>query len=173
MTAEMTLGWCAVSETGDAALTVRLEAIQSLANVPWTALPLGVNAVYMGTDGILAISRPPRSSRLKFFVENLHFNVAVSLEGEQAVCQIWAEIGYIPYTVESPQRRRQILSILRASQGLPHARFVVENGQKILLISDSRSHDAVTVDHLIYEAVQLVQEARPFLRLIAEQMTSG
>ncbi len=159
-----------MSEVLDTALAVRLEAIQSLAEVARTALPLGINAVFTGSDGILAVSRPPRPSRLKFFVEDLQFNIAVSPNESESVCQIWAEVGYVPYTVESPQRRRTILSILRATKGLPRARFAVENGQKILLIADSRCVGTVTAEDLIYEAVQVIQEARPFLRLIAEQM---
>jgi hypothetical protein len=153
-------------------MTLKLEAIQSLAEVARTALPLGVNAIFVDADGILAVSRPPRPSRLKFFVEELHFNVAVSPDAEASACQIWAEIGFVPYTVESPERRRQVLAILRAAHGLPHARFVVENGQKILLVADSRYSGPITAEQLIYETVLLIQEARPYLRLIAEQMPS-
>ncbi|MEI8394656.1 MAG: hypothetical protein WCF85_07970 [Rhodospirillaceae bacterium] len=154
----------------DTALSVRLEAIQSLAEVARTALPLGMNSVFLGADGLLAISRPPRPSRLKFFVEELQFHVAVSPEDSDAICQIWAECGYVPYTVESAVRRRDVLAVLRAAQGLPRARFVLESGQKILLVADSRIAGAVTPEVLIYEAVELIREARPYLRLLAESL---
>jgi hypothetical protein len=162
------------SEIRDSSMTLNLEAIRSLAEVALTALPLGVNAIFVGSDGILAVSRPPRPSRLKFFVDGLHFNVAVSPDAGASVCQVWTEIGFVPYTVESPERRRRVLEILSAARGLPRARFAVENGQKILLVADSRSEGPVTAEQLIYETVLLIQEARPYLRLLGEQMgTSG
>ena len=154
----------------DQDVTVKLEAIQSLAEVARTALPLGVNSIFVGTDGLLAISRPPRPSRLKFFAEELEFNVAVSPDSGEAECQIWALCGYVPYTIESRERRRGVLVVLHASKGLPRARFVIENGQKILLVGNRRLPAPVTPEDLIYEAVQLIQEARPYLRLLAEQM---
>ena len=160
----------AVSETVDTNLAVKLEAIQSLAEVARTALPLGLNAIFKDADGLLAISRPPRPSRMKFFAEELSFNVAVSPEAEGAVCQIWAEVAYIPYTVESAERRRRVLSVIRAAEGLQRARFVVEDGQKILLVTDCRLSGAVTSERLIYEAVLLIQEARPYLRILAEEL---
>ncbi len=160
-----------MSEKLDTELAVKLEAIQSLAAVALSALPLGVNAIFKGADGLLAISKPPRPSRLKFFAEELSFSLAVSPEGEDSVCQIWAEIGHVPYTVESVDRRNSVLAVLRATQGLTRARFVVENGQKILLIADSRIAGTVTPERLVYEVVQLLQEARPYLRLLAAEMS--
>ena len=161
-----------MSNAVDTVLAVKLEAIQSLAEVAQTALPLGMNAIFVGSDGLLAISRPPRPARLQFFLDELQFNVAVSpdADAEGSVCQIWAECGFVPYTVESPERRRSVLAVLRASQGLPRARFVIENGQKILVVADSRISGTVTPEALIYEAVLLIQEARPYLRLLAEHM---
>lgn len=154
----------------DTHLSVKLEAIQSLAEVARTALPLGLNSIFKDADGLLAISRPPRPSRLKFFADEMSFNVAVSPESEGSVCQIWAEVAYIPYTVESAGRRRNVMAVLRAAEGLPRARFVVEDGQKILLVSDCPIDGAVTPERLIYEAVMLIQEARPYLRILAEEL---
>ncbi len=159
-----------MSDTVDAELAVKLDAIQSLAEVARTALPLGLNAIFRGPDGLLAISKPPRPARMKFFAEDLSFNVAVSPEDAGSVCQIWAEVAYIPYTVESADRRRGVLAVLRAAEGLPHARFVIEDGQKILLVADTPIEGHVTPERLIYEAVLLIQEARPYLRLLAEEM---
>ena len=159
-----------MSDAVNTDLAVKLEAIQSLAEVARTALPLGLNAIFKGPDGLLAISRPPRPSRLKFFAEEMSFNVAVSPEDEGSVCQIWAEVAYIPYTVESAERRRRVLSVIRAAEGLQRARFVVEDGQKILLVTDCRIVGTVTPERLIYEAVLLIQEARPYLRLLAEEL---
>ncbi|WP_029010198.1 hypothetical protein [Azospirillum halopraeferens] len=157
-------------------LTARLDAIPSLAEVAAASLPLGVNAVFTTPEGVLGIARPPRPSRLNFIVDGLPFHAAVSPEEgadgrDGAVCQIWAEVGHIPYSAQSPERRRRLLEALRAIQaveGLQRARFLVQEGQKILLFSETRVDGHVTPEGLIHETVLLVQEARPFLRILAD-----
>ena len=159
-------------------LSARLDAIPSLAEVAAASLPLGVNAVFTTPEGVLGIARPPRPSRLNFIADGLPFHAAVSPQTgpdgrEGATCQIWAEVGHIPYSAQSPERRRRLLEVLRAVQatpGLRRARFLVQEGQKILLFSETRVDGHVTPEDLIYETVMLIQEARPFLRLLAESL---
>ncbi|MGQ9368610.1 hypothetical protein [Azospirillum sp. ST 5-10] len=158
-------------------LSARLDAIPSLAEVARASLPLGVNAVVMTPEGVLGIARPPRPSRLNFFVEGLPFHAAVSPDErdgtEGAVCQIWAEVGHIPYSAQSPDRRRRLLEVLRAIQAVPdlqRARFLVQEGQKILLFSETRVDGHVTPEDLIHETVLLIQEARPFLRILGDHL---
>ena len=144
----------------------RLEALRALAQVAEGALPLGLNAVTMTADGVPSI-RPPQPTRLSFVADGLPFHAAASPQGDGAVCQIWAEVGHIPYTAQAPERRRRLLAILRAMPRLERARFVVQE-QKILLASESRRAGAVTAEDLIHETVALIQEARPFLRMLGE-----
>lgn len=160
-----------MSDAITAALAVKLEAIQSLAEVAKTALPLGLNAVYVGNDGVLAISRPPRPARLQFAVDNLTMNLAVSPEGEVSLGQVWAEVGYVPYTVESPERRQALLTILRGSRSLERVRFVLQNGQKIILMAEMRKAGHFTPEDLIYEIALILQEARPFMALLSQYLT--
>lgn len=144
-----------------------LNALRALAQVAEGSLPIGLNAVVMTPDGVPSISGPPQPSRLTFIANGLPFHAAVSPEDDGAACQIWAEVGNIPFTAQAPERRRNLLAILRAVPMLERARFVTQ-GQKILLVSETRYERAVTAEDLIHETVLLIQEARPFLRLLAE-----
>ncbi len=144
----------------------RLDTLRALAQVAEGALPLGLNAVTITADGVPSI-RPPQPVKLNFFADGLPFHAAVSPDGDGAVCQIWAEVGHIPYTAQGPERRRRLLAILRGMPKLERARFVVQD-QKILLAAETRHDGPVTAEDLIYETVLLVQEARPFLRMLGE-----
>lgn len=152
-------------------LSARLDAVQSLAEVAQSALPLGLNAIFMTPEGVLGIAKPPRPSRLHFVVDGLPFHVSVSPDGENgAICQVWAEVGHIPYTAQAPERRRNLLNLLRGMQDLKRARFIVQEGHKILLFTEDRIDGHMTMDDLVYETVLLIQEARPFLRLLGEYL---
>jgi len=139
----------------------------SLAEVAQTALPFSPDAFVMTPEGVLGIAKPPRPARLHFMADDLPFNVAVSFDGTVSVSQIWAEVGHIPYTAQSPERRRQLLGVLRGIQELKHAKFLIQEGQKILLFSEGRYDGHATPEDLIHQTVLALQEARPFLRLLA------
>jgi len=158
-------------------LSVRLQQLQSLAAVARSNLPLGLNTIYQTDDGVLAIPEAEHPSRVRFFVQGLPFNLALSpkpagaAEGEDGtVCQIWAEIGFVPYTVQSPERRRAVLTILRHAEALVHARFVIDGRQKILLTSEQRSPDGLSPDDVIHQAVLMILQGRPYLDLLAEYL---
>lgn len=153
-----------------AASTRCFHSIESLAELARSPLPLSRNAVHVTTDGVLGIAHAPAPSRLRFNIDHLQFHVSVSPEGNGSMCQIWAEVGHVPYTAQSPTKRRDVLTILRGTRNLERAHFVLEDGQKILVLSESHVDGPVTPDVLVYETVMLLQEARPFLRLFAEHL---
>lgn len=151
-------------------LSTRLEAMSSLAEVDLDQLPLGVNSIELNPDGVPSISHPPRPSRLRFVVKGLPFYAAVSPSGEESTCQVWAEVGHLPFTAQSPAKRAAILGVLQSTQNLPNAHFVVQGGQKIILFSEYKSEGRITPEDIVYQTVGLIQEARPFLRLMAEYL---
>lgn len=145
----------------------RLQAMPSLAEVAETALPFSPGSISMTPEGVLGIAKPPRPARLHFVAEGLPFSIAVSFDGEKSCSQVWAEVGHIPYTAQSPERRRQLLAVLRAIENLKHVAFVVQEGQKILLFSEKTFDGQASPEDLIHQTVLAVQEARPFLKLLA------
>lgn len=152
------------------AIATRLEAIRSLAEVDLERLPLGINAVEFNDDGVPSISHPPKPSRLRFVVHGIPFYAAVSPDGQTSTCQVWAEVGHLPFTVQSPAKRSAILAILQSTRSLPNARFAVQGGQKIILFSETRAEGSITPEDIVFQTVTLIQEARPFLDLLGEHL---
>jgi hypothetical protein len=151
--------------------STRLEAISSLANVNVASLPLGVNAIEINEDGVPCIAEPPQPSRLRYVVHGLPFYAAVSPEGDDGVtCQVWAEVGVLPFTVQSPAKRAAILTVLQSSKSLPTAKLLVQGGQKIILFSETRKSERFTPEDIIFQTVTILQEARPFLAILAEYL---
>lgn len=148
-----------------------LKTIQSLAEVPDGGLPISPGSIVMTPEGVLGIAKPPRPCKLHFMADGLPFNVAVRHEdgdeGEGSLCQIWADVGHVPYTAQAPERRRALLSILRGIEGLKHVKFIVQEGQKIILFSETRFDHHAAPEDLFHQTVLVLQEARPFLRLLA------
>ncbi|MCG5244012.1 hypothetical protein MCW82_30000 [Azospirillum doebereinerae] len=143
-----------------------LKTIQSLAEVPDGALPITPGSIVMTPEGVLGIAKPPKPCKLNFMADGLPFNVAVRHEGEGSVCQIWADVGHVPYTAQAPERRRTLLALLRGIEGLKNVKFIVQEGQKIILFSETTFEHHAAPEDLFHQTVLVLQEARPFLRLL-------
>lgn len=143
-----------------------LKTIQSLAEVPDGALPITPGSIVMTPEGVLGIAKPPKPCKLNFMADGLPFNVAVRHEGEGSICQIWADVGHVPYTAQAPERRRTLLSLLRGIEGLKNVTFIVQGGQKIILFSEVTFEHHAAPEDLFHQTMLVLQEARPFLKLL-------
>lgn len=147
-----------------------LGTVAKIAREMEAGLPLGPGAVTMSDDGDVRVVREPVASRHHFFLDGLLFRVSLTPDGGKTLFQIWAEVGYMPYTIESPEKRAKLTSILRAAAMLKQARFVVDEKQKILVLGQREVPGTLTLNDLMYETVLFVQEARPYLRVFGQYL---
>jgi hypothetical protein len=147
-----------------------LTALPALSDVANTALPLRLGTVHVTPEGLLGIRETPPPSSQRFVLDDLPFQVALSPEGDGTRYRIWAELGYVPYTAHSPERRAAVVRILRAARSLETACFALERGQKIVVLGETVSEEPLTVDGMMFETVRFLQEARPFIRLLGRYL---
>lgn len=145
-----------------------LQTVAKLARAAEKGLPIGPGAVRMDDDGDVTVTSPTTASRHHFFLDGLMFHVSLTPETGDTLLQIWAEVGYMPYTIQSPEKRVRLSKVLRAADHLRNARFVVDNKQMIMVLGQARVTGHVTLPDLIYEILQFVQEARPYLKVLGQ-----
>lgn len=141
-----------------------------LARAVQKGLPIGPGAVRMDSVGGFTVTTPTTASRHHFFLEGLMFHVSLTPEGGDTLFQIWADVGYMPYTIQSPEKRTNLTRIIRAAGDLKNARFIVDDQQKIVVLGQARVAGHVTMQELMYETVQFLQEARPFLKVFGQYL---
>jgi len=147
-----------------------LESVAKLAREVEAGLPVGPGAVIVNDGGQIEVRRPAPASRYHFFLDGLLFRVSLTPEDGITRFQIWAEVGYLPYSIESPERRQKLQTILRQTRQFEHARFIVDEEQKILVLGQRDVAGNVTLPDLMYETVLFLQEARPFLRVLGQYL---
>lgn len=145
-----------------------LETVARLARQAENGLPLGRGSVGMDDAGDVTVTLPTDASHHHFFLDGLLFNVSITPSGDETVFHIWAEVGYMPYSIESPHKRARLQTVLRATAGLQQARFVVDEKQKIIVLGKRHVPGHLTLTDLMYEIIQFIQEARPYLRVFGE-----
>lgn len=144
-----------------------LRALAAVSDAADASLPVR-GRVRVEADGSLGVGAMPPRSVIRFSAEGLDFVMELTSGDDQVGCRLAADIGFLPFTVQAPERRRAGLLILRSAQTLPRARFRLVHGQKVVLESNSTLKGRVTAAALFTEALRTIQEARPFLRLLGE-----
>ena len=93
--------------------------------------------------------------------------------GEQTWLQVTTKAGPLPYTAESPERRRHALAILRASGGLPHGRVAISQDRQIEISGEIPLAPRLTAVHVISAATELMLELRPYIGLLNDFVLSA
>ncbi|HET8726017.1 MAG TPA: hypothetical protein VFO41_00790 [Alphaproteobacteria bacterium] len=127
-----------------------------------------LNSISVDPSGGLELTIPPRPSKWCFGYDGLTYAVALEPGETRSTITIRARVGEVPYTAESIPARLAVLTILRHSRDLATARFDVDRHQAIWLSATTVLDDPLTPEAVIVEILRLIQEARPYLRVLKE-----
>ncbi len=144
-----------------------MTALADIANI---ALPLKLGTVRVTHDGLLGIDEQPTTTSQQFLLDEVLYHAELRPEGGGTRLRIWAELGYVPFSFHSRERRSNVLRILRGTQSCRRACFAVDRTQKILAVGESLSDEPMTIDAMVYEIVLFIQEARPFIRVLGDYL---
>lgn len=132
--------------------------------------PLSVSNIKLTEEGYLAIFKEPPPSQFHFVYKGIPFYGAVMGDEEGHELSLWGELGYIPFSAQSPRLRQNVLEIMRAARKLPYARMVQEPGQKILVLWQSSIPNPLTPEAMVTEIVRFILESRAFVQLLGEYL---
>lgn len=139
-----------------------------------TMVPFEVNSVAVGADGRLTRVDPrERPFRFHFGCLGLRFTAATRHHDGDLWLQVSAKAGPLPYSAESPERRQNAFSILRASLGLRHARLGISRDRQIELIGEIPLAARLTPVNVISATTELVLELKPLVGLLNEFVFAG
>lgn len=127
-------------------------------------------ALFADTDGFLREINVPKESNLSFEVDGIAFNARLVPDGTQSRIIIWAALGYLPYTVTDAVKRKKLIRILEGARFLPTARLGIDAHMQILVKGTYQISTPPAPDYFIVPVIRLLQETRPFLALIGENL---
>lgn len=145
-------------------------ALRSLVAVADSAAPVPVGGVAVAPDGHIGIIEPPGDLNLGFSADGIPYRLTLASTPGGRLCRITADIGFVPYSAQGRNRRQAILLALDAAKTLPTVRFHLTHGQAIRVEAETMITERVTSSRLFLEVMRLLQEARPFVRLIGEYL---
>jgi hypothetical protein len=111
--------------------------------------------------------------RSRFSLEGLNFDISRVAQGDSHRFLVKATIGYMPFSIESDERREAIKTIIIASRALPNVRFGVDASSQISAGALFDVPHIVSPDFIFYPLTLFMQEARPFINLIGEYLSAA
>lgn len=143
--------------------------LRSLAEVA-ESLPAAVGGIQVSADGGVDVSEPAADLVLRFAADGLVYTLQLVPGDRGRRVILSADLGFVPYTVQAPEKRRAMLLILRATLSLPTVRFHLDHGQRVYLTAEAVIEGRATVPRLFLVVTRLLAEARPFARLLAQHL---
>lgn len=131
---------------------------------------LSVSNIKLTDEGYLAIFKEPPASQFHFVYKGIPFYGTVIGDEAGHELSLWGELGYIPFSAQSPRLRQNVLEIMRAARKLPHARMVQEPGQKILILWQNSLPNPLTPEAMVTEIVRFILESRAFVQLLGDYL---
>jgi hypothetical protein len=127
------------------------------------ALALSVDA-----DGRLSVAPSDHAVAFRCRCLGFSFEGRFDRQSGGAALQIAAVLHPLPFSIELPNLRQQMLDLVRASEALPHTRMVKLPDGRIGASGRVAIEPPVTQGRLIGAATVLILELVPYLALAAE-----
>ncbi len=151
---------------------IELKEITAIAQIAdilgQTPLAGGLTQAVVNNDGLITIRNHPDESKIRFQVNGHSYHALISRTANGTHYRFWAELGFIPYSAHSAEKRNHVLSVLRATQSLERVRFMVDGQQRVFLDANCLSTHPPSRDEMLYQIIQFIQVARPYLQLMAK-----
>lgn len=126
--------------------------------------------LFNDTDQFIRKVRVPKVSDLSFILDGIPFQARNTPKGAMADLVIWGTLGYLPYSVTSKEKRESLITILESSRRLSTAFFGVDSGMKIVVTGQFEIPNPPTPNYIFEPLIKLYQEARPYIKLIADYL---
>lgn len=120
------------------------------------------------TDRFLREIRVPSVANVSFELNGIPFHARHEPQDDKSHLLIWGLLGYLPYSVVSHAKREALISIVEGAQTLPHIKFGIAPHMRIVVTAEYRISRPPSPDYLFAPLCHMMQEAKPFIGLIAE-----
>ena len=126
-----------------------------------------IDVISHHANGGFQIFDPSRPTRYTFSLEGVPYATTLTPgDDEDFGFRISARLGTIPFTVESPERRVQVMRLLGLCRELPGTRFVTGLQQALWIMSFPKTIQHPTPETVLYETLEFLRQIRPYVRLV-------
>lgn len=129
-----------------------------------------LTSVSVQDDGTLAVLPLPRMVTMKCYIDDIAYTIDICPDAleETAIIKVRSEIGMLPFTIESSDRRNAVRQIVRATSDYEYGRLIINKYQQIIGLCETKIDHPPHLSDVITVLVRMKATLRPFLVLLGE-----
>jgi hypothetical protein len=110
----------------------------------------------------------PQANNFQFQVDGIPFQAGYAVDDEGIKLHIWATLGYMPFSIESSDRRRVLVALLDGLRYGREAQFGINKENQIVVMQATTLTSVQFPEFIFVPLVAFLQKNLPFIRLIGE-----
>jgi hypothetical protein len=138
--------------------------LSALAAIAAAEPPIDIDR--FGASFGLGSTRGPGLLTFRFCFREVPFAASLERRAERPVLRLAGELGYLPYSIENPTRRRRLRTALAAVREGSGLRWEITEGNLIRASGEIDIGRPVTPTAIVAGAATLLLRSRPYLELI-------
>jgi hypothetical protein len=128
--------------------------------------PVNFTALLHMLDTEFSAVAPDIIRSFKFDFQGMPFDIRRIAHEKGFRFLVTTTVGYLPFSIESSERRQAIRQIVEATQLLPTVHFTIDPASKIIAGGVFEVSKGIDPAFFFYPLVLFLQEARPFMELV-------
>ena len=121
-------------------------------------------------DGIIELLSESRSTGFCFELSGIPIRVGMHSDGQSIRISISGDLGFLPFSIESRDRRNAINAVIAATAELKYSKLEVVDNKHILLRGSKRMARPFQLTDMFMALCELVHEVQPFVDLLGDCM---
>ncbi|MEM6903742.1 MAG: hypothetical protein AAF556_10945 [Pseudomonadota bacterium] len=111
-----------------------------------------------------------RSCGFQFELHGVAVHAGIRTDGRNARMSISSDLGYLPYSIESSDKRRAIMAVMAAASDLKFSKFELVDNRHIVLRGQRKFPRPFQLIDMFAVLVEMIHELSPFMALLGDCM---
>lgn len=129
-----------------------------------------LSTLIVNDNGSLILLDEARSCSFQFELHGVAVHVGIRTDGQNARMTISSDLGYLPYSIESSDKRRAIMAVMAAASDLQFSKFELVDNRHIVLRGQRKFPRPFQLVDMFAVLVEMVHELSPFMALLGDCM---
>jgi len=121
-------------------------------------------------NGLIELLPESRTTGFCFELSGIPIRVGMHSDGQSIRVSISGDMGFLPYSIESSEKRRAISAVIAATGDLKYSKFDLIDGKHIIMRGSRRVARPFQLSDMFMALAEMIHELNPFIGLLGDCM---
>ncbi|MBV8548006.1 MAG: hypothetical protein JO126_00945 [Alphaproteobacteria bacterium] len=128
--------------------------------------------LFYSIESLSALGNGQTRHIANFTLDGLKIQITQTHTAEESLISVVAFIGYLPFSIQSMERRFAVLRIISDISAKLFVKFELDNAGRVFARGTYIKDVNNAPDFIFYPLIMFLQESRPFINLLGEYVST-